>query len=153
MLQRHTRALAKSDIKEEFLSGAGCASLLLLEDDDIEQLLATAEEPAAATSAAASSRSYIATSSSNGNEKCSEYLHGKRRRISHFDDIQLDRRRIGKRKPPYGLHDDICTDRARLAKRMGGTSSKARRSIPSDAVQVSLTGHEPAALSAQDAPT
>ena len=37
-LQRHKRALALTDLRNEFLSGAGCASFLLLEDSDIEEL-------------------------------------------------------------------------------------------------------------------
>ena len=62
-----------------------------------------------------------------------------------------------KRPLQAASRDDLQIDRWRLTKRQGATTTAdvdvtmSRR--PSDAVQVSLTGHEPAALSAQDAPT
>ena len=40
-LQSHKRALAKADLREEFLSGAGCASLLLIEDSDVDDILSS----------------------------------------------------------------------------------------------------------------
>jgi len=176
-LQQHKRALAKSDLKEEFLSGAGCASLLLLDDSDIEQLLkenaniskcrrkasateATAEAPATAPSSAAANSSYSTISSSNGTEECSEHRYCKRLKTSNFDDIHLDRRRVCKRKLPCGPHDDICNDRARIAKRMYGThgqdgmiAATVLSSREPEAVTEVCTAVPCTELGATDAPT
>jgi hypothetical protein len=51
-LQQHMQAVAEVNLKQEFLSGAGCASFLLLEDSDIEDLLQEAGRPSASNSAA-----------------------------------------------------------------------------------------------------
>ena len=39
VVQQHKRAAARSDLRAEFLSGAGCASVLLLDDGEMEALL------------------------------------------------------------------------------------------------------------------
>jgi len=39
VVQQHKRAAARSDLRAEFLSGAGCASILLLDDGEMEALL------------------------------------------------------------------------------------------------------------------
>jgi len=52
LLQRHKEAVAEANLRQEFLSGAGCASFLLMEDSDIENLLQQAGRPGASNSAA-----------------------------------------------------------------------------------------------------
>jgi len=125
-LQTHKRALAKADLREEFLSGAGCASLLLIEDSDVDDMLSSISNkrycpsatPAPATSPATASSSTIAAASSSHIQSSS----------TNYDDIHLDRRRVGKRttQPLVGDQggngcgkmrciDDLQIDRQRIA--------------------------------------
>ena len=63
MLYSGTNEQLQSDLREEFLSGAGCASLLLIADSDVEDLLNSSSSKRNCTAAAAASET--ATGSGN----------------------------------------------------------------------------------------
>ena len=100
-LQQHKQAVAKVNLKKEFLSGAGCASLLLLKDSDIEDLLKKDAQPETVNSTEAAGASAVEPDSTS--VKLLENLATRgpqgsslrRRRIVPVqDDLQLDLKRL-----------------------------------------------------------